>query len=150
LMISARQCGPSGVASNPGQCGFKFGAVSTPAPVQIRRGDRVMCMRFWSENTRESAGAVHQRLLARAFHPKARSHDPITTPNRVGSKPKEACTQIFRYSEPQWHNQHICAASGWGEPPDFWYPSMRGVAPAGCGAARPTTAAWLNDSTSAA
>ena len=51
---------------------------------QTRRGDRVMCMRFWGENTRETEASVRLRLFARAFHPKARSHDPITTPDAVG------------------------------------------------------------------
>jgi hypothetical protein len=54
--------------------------------VQTRRGDQAMCVRFWSENTRDAAFAVRMRLLARAFHPKARAHEPITTPNRSRSK----------------------------------------------------------------
>jgi len=50
---------------------------------QTRRGDRGMCMRFWGENTRETEGSERLRLSARAFHPKARSHTPITTPSAV-------------------------------------------------------------------
>ena len=38
---------------------------------------------------------------------------------------------------------YICVATGWGEPPDFWYPSMRGVAPFGGGAATTTGAPKL-------
>jgi len=34
-------------------------------------------------NTRESEGAVRRRLSARASHPKARSHNPITAPERL-------------------------------------------------------------------
>ena len=55
-----------------------------PATCLTRRGDRVMRMRFWGENTRETDASVRQRLFARAFHPKARSHDPITMPGAVG------------------------------------------------------------------
>jgi|GEM_PF-1233404 len=39
-----------------------------------------MRMRFWGENTREIEAVVCKRLWARAFHPKARSHSPITVP----------------------------------------------------------------------
>jgi hypothetical protein len=126
---------------------FKSGAVW----FRIRRGDRVMRMRFWSKNTREIKRAVRPRSLARAFHPKARSHGPITTPRAAGlgqAKPAAVSfTGIQRKPRPY---QRICAAIGWGEPPDFWYPSMRGVAPSGCGAASPITAARPNDTTSAA
>ncbi len=49
-----------------------------------------MRMRFWSAITREKESAVRMRLFARALHPKARSHDPITAPKRlsrsIGSK----------------------------------------------------------------
>ena len=55
-----------------------------PATCLTRRGDRAMCMRFWGENTRETDASVRLRRFARAFHPKARSHDPITTPGAVG------------------------------------------------------------------
>ncbi|OIP16167.1 MAG: hypothetical protein CO065_06295 [Comamonadaceae bacterium CG_4_9_14_0_8_um_filter_57_21] len=41
-----------------------------------------MRMRFWEQNTRETEASVRQRLSARAFAPKARSHDPITAPER--------------------------------------------------------------------
>jgi hypothetical protein len=51
---------------------------------QTLRGDRAMCMRYWGENTREIEGAVHQLPLTLAFHPKARSHGPITTPRIPG------------------------------------------------------------------
>ncbi|MDO8320517.1 MAG: hypothetical protein Q7T43_15165, partial [Rhodoferax sp.] len=51
-----------------------------------RRGDQAMCVRFWGEITREKPSAVRHRLSARAFHPKARSHDQITTPDGVGRK----------------------------------------------------------------
>jgi hypothetical protein len=43
-----------------------------------------MCMRFWDENTRELNESVRKLFWARAFHPKARSHAPITTPRAVG------------------------------------------------------------------
>ena len=56
----------------------------SPATCLTRRGDRVMRMRFWGENTRETEASVRLRRFARAFHPKARSHDPITTPGAVG------------------------------------------------------------------
>ncbi len=49
-----------------------------------RRGDWGMCMRFWGENTRETERTARHRPFARAFHPKARSHAPITTPNVCG------------------------------------------------------------------
>jgi len=72
--------------------GFEIGTVSClnqrggwDAAVGLtRRGDWGMRMRFWGENTRETGGSVRQRLPARAFHPKARSHAPITTPSAVG------------------------------------------------------------------
>jgi len=41
-------------------------------------------MRFCGEITREMNGIVRLRLSARAFHSKARSHDPITTPGVTG------------------------------------------------------------------
>ena len=43
-----------------------------------------MRMRFWGENTRETGAAEGKRLSARAFHPKARSHRPITVPDGLG------------------------------------------------------------------
>ena len=52
------------------------------------RGDCAMRVRFWGENTRGLEKWVKlslghffvkfDRPLTRAFHPKARSHDPIT------------------------------------------------------------------------
>jgi len=57
---------------------------SSSVSCQTRRGDRAMCMRFWSVNTRETEGEVRQGLSARASHPKARSHDPITAPRMGG------------------------------------------------------------------
>jgi hypothetical protein len=77
-MTAVQPGGKSSEVSNLRRGGFESGA----ACALTRRGDRAMRMRFWGENTREWAGAVHQRLLARAFHPKARSHGPITTPKR--------------------------------------------------------------------
>ncbi|WP_296527610.1 hypothetical protein, partial [Rhodoferax sp.] len=50
---------------------------------QTRPGDWAMRMRFWGENTREIEAGVGKRLWARAFHPKARSHSPITVPDAV-------------------------------------------------------------------
>ena len=44
-----------------------------------------MRMRFWGAITREIERAVRMRLSARALHPKARSHDPITAPEHLGS-----------------------------------------------------------------
>jgi len=38
-------------------------------------------MRFCGENTREIEASARHRLWARAFHPKARSHTPITPPS---------------------------------------------------------------------
>jgi hypothetical protein len=51
---------------------------------QTRPGNWAMRMRFWCENTRETEAAVGKRLETRAFHPKARSHRPITVPGRPG------------------------------------------------------------------
>jgi len=48
-----------------------------------RRGDWGMCVRFWDENTRETEASVRQQPSARAFHPKARSHAPITSPSGI-------------------------------------------------------------------
>jgi len=45
-----------------------------------RHGDWAMRMRFWGVNTREMEKSARQRLSARASHPKARSHNPITAP----------------------------------------------------------------------
>ena len=59
---------------------------------QSRHGDWAMRMRFWGENTRETEAAVCKRLPTRAFHPKARSHSPITVPSAVGSE-----IQTFHY-----------------------------------------------------
>uniref|UniRef100_UPI00374D1F12 hypothetical protein n=1 Tax=Rhodoferax sp. TaxID=50421 RepID=UPI00374D1F12 len=78
--------------------------------LQTRRGDRAMCMRFWGENTRETQGAIHQRLLTRAFHPKARSHDPITTPGVVGEM-NQAATAVTAASGVRWVSD---AAWTWG------------------------------------
>jgi len=47
-----------------------------------RHGDWAMRMRFWGVNTREMEKSARQRLSARASHPKARSHNPITAPER--------------------------------------------------------------------
>jgi len=48
--------------------------------IDARRSDWVMRMRFWSEITREDTVLNTQMLSARAFRPKARSHDPVTPP----------------------------------------------------------------------
>jgi len=48
-----------------------------------RHGDWVMRMRFRDEITRETEKSVRLRLSARAFHPEARSHHPITVPSAV-------------------------------------------------------------------
>jgi len=42
-----------------------------------------MRMRFWDASTRDKESAVRMRLLSRALDPKARSHDPITAPERL-------------------------------------------------------------------
>jgi len=42
-----------------------------------------MRMRFGDEITREIKTTERQRLSARAFHPQARSHGPITAPDRL-------------------------------------------------------------------
>ncbi len=74
---------------------------------QTRRGDRGMCLRFWGGITRELFPCVCQGRRARAFHPKARSHAPITTPSASfqieNSKPKpedksQAAYPIQRHS----------------------------------------------------
>jgi len=52
-----------------------------------RRGDWVRRMRFWRQSTREVEASAHQRLSARAFAPKARSPDPITTP--------QGCLEVY-------------------------------------------------------
>ncbi|OQW90209.1 MAG: hypothetical protein BWK72_03065 [Rhodoferax ferrireducens] len=57
------------------------------ASLQTRHGDWVMRMRFRGENTRETEGSERRRLWARAFPPEARSHHPITAPDRFGVKP---------------------------------------------------------------
>jgi hypothetical protein len=51
--------------------------------VLTRHGDWVMRVRFCGEITRECGGSVRQRLSTRAFRHKARSHDPITVPDRL-------------------------------------------------------------------
>ena len=68
----------------------------------IRRGDGVMCVRFWGEITRDVMSAARQRLLTRAFHPKARSHAPITAPGVVGgcAKSGESCSVAKLGSDP--------------------------------------------------
>jgi len=43
-------------------------------------------MRFWGVITRETKDPVRQRPQARASHPKARSHNPITAPERLKGK----------------------------------------------------------------
>jgi hypothetical protein len=48
-------------------------------------GDWAMCVRFWGEITREPSPKRQDRR--RAFHPKARSHCPIT-PTKEDTKPK--------------------------------------------------------------
>jgi len=57
------------------------------ASVSTRHGDWVMRMRFRGKSTRETQASARPRLPARAFHPEARSHDPITAPSRSGVKP---------------------------------------------------------------
>jgi len=54
------------------------------ALVSTRHGDWVMRMRFWGESTRDMQASARQQLPARAFHPEARSHDPITAPGHSG------------------------------------------------------------------
>jgi len=51
-----------------------------------RRSDWGMRVRFWGESTRETEASVRRQLSAHAFHPKARSHAPITTPSAVNEK----------------------------------------------------------------
>jgi len=65
-----------GAADGKSRSDVKPGAVH-----QTRPGDWAMRMRFWGENTREIEAAVCKRLSTRAFHPKARSHHPITVPS---------------------------------------------------------------------
>jgi len=54
------------------------------ASCQTRCGDWVMRVRFRGENTRETKASERQRLSTRAFHPEARSHNPITAPGFSG------------------------------------------------------------------
>jgi len=77
-MASVVLCVEIGTASSLNQRGGWDAAVGL-----TRRGDWGMRMRFWGENTRETNGSVRQRLPARAFHPKARSHAPITSPSGI-------------------------------------------------------------------
>ena len=58
-------------------------------------------MRFWGASTRDKVRVVRMRLLARALPPKARSHDPITAPERLGSVHgfKFPCQQTDRLIE---------------------------------------------------
>jgi len=60
--------------------------------VHVRRGDWVRRMRFWEQSTRGVDASARPLLSARAYVPKARSPDPITTPqgfrNCMGTKAK--------------------------------------------------------------
>ena len=68
--------------------------VKPGAAHQTRPGDWAMRMRFWGENTREIEAGVCKRLPTRAFHPKARSHSPITAPSVVRVRNFESTVHI--------------------------------------------------------
>jgi len=69
---------------------------NTKASIQTRHGDWVMRVRFWSMNTRETNKSVRQRLSARASHPNARSHNPITVPGPFRAVNESAHTHVAR------------------------------------------------------
>ncbi|OQW87701.1 MAG: hypothetical protein BWK72_12410 [Rhodoferax ferrireducens] len=81
---------------------IQAGVVSRKANVsrQTRRGDWVMRMRFRGENTRETEGSERQRLWARAFHPEARSHNPITAPDCFGVKTFSPTASLWFGAQP--------------------------------------------------
>jgi hypothetical protein len=64
-----------------------------------RRGDWVMRMRFWSEITREGRRCCVRRCTSRAFRPKARSHDPVTTPRECAYNATEKTQFRFKVGD---------------------------------------------------
>jgi hypothetical protein len=95
--------------------------------------------------TREARGLGSFLILG--YQKSSAAQTPYPARRFIFLYPTELRQHVFgiRCSQESPANQFVCAAIGWGEPPDFWYPSMRGVAPSGCGAASPTTAARLKE-----